>query len=496
MDAVTTERREAAPAETGPSRAHDLTVGPINRTLLLFALPTLGSNVLQSLNGSINAIWVGRFLGESALAATSNANLVMFLMFSLGFGFAMAATILIGQRMGARDVEGARRAFGTGVGMFAVLSLLIALVGWVAAPGLLRLLATPPAAHAMALAYLRVIFLALPPIFLGLLVSMALRGTGDSITPLRFMMLSVVLDAGLNPLLIRGWGLVPAMGIAGSAMATLIANYVVLAGMIAYLYARDLPIRLRGPELRFLVPERALLRTIATKGLPIGMQMLVMSLSGLVMIGLVNRQGVAVTAAYGVAQQLWTYVQMPAMAIGAAVSAMAAQNIGAGRWDRVGLITRSGVLGNLAMTGALVAILLLFDRPVMGLFVGTASPAIPIARHIQFIASWSFILFGATMVLFATVRANGAVLAPLLILTLGSLVVRVTFAWTMMPRFGPDMLWWSSPVSSSVTLALALLYYRYGSWRQGMLVPPVSHEEARTHSNADAEPAGRLNPAG
>ena len=82
---------------------HDLTQGPITRTLLLFALPTLGSNVLQSLNGSINSIWVGRFLGESALAATTNANLVMFLMFALGFGFGMAATILVGQSMGARD---------------------------------------------------------------------------------------------------------------------------------------------------------------------------------------------------------------------------------------------------------------------------------------------------------------------------------------------------------------------------------------------------------
>ncbi|NWM10788.1 MATE family efflux transporter, partial [Escherichia coli] len=77
--------------------------GPISRTLLLFALPTLGSNILQSLNGSINSIWVGRFLGEQALAATANANIIMFLMFSAVFGFGMAATILIGQSMGRRD---------------------------------------------------------------------------------------------------------------------------------------------------------------------------------------------------------------------------------------------------------------------------------------------------------------------------------------------------------------------------------------------------------
>src|ERR1700744_5914845 len=113
-------------------RGRDLTTGSIGRTLLLFALPTLGSNVLQSLNGSINAIWVGRFLGENALAATSNANLVLFLMLAAIFGFGMAATILVGQNMGRRDVEGVRRAMGTAVGMFTILSIGIAVVGYFA----------------------------------------------------------------------------------------------------------------------------------------------------------------------------------------------------------------------------------------------------------------------------------------------------------------------------------------------------------------------------
>ena len=111
-------------------RAHDLTQGPIARTLVLFALPTLGGNILQSLNGSINAIWVGRFLGESALAATSNANLIMFLMFALGFGFGMAATVLMGQAIGRRDVDGARRIVGTAFGLFAAVSITIAVIGW------------------------------------------------------------------------------------------------------------------------------------------------------------------------------------------------------------------------------------------------------------------------------------------------------------------------------------------------------------------------------
>ena len=273
------EEGKAASAKPRQSHGRDLTQGPIAKTLLAFALPTLGSNILQSLNGSINSIWVGRFLGEGALAATTNANLVMFLMFSLGFGFGMATTILVGQSMGARDVVGARRAMGTTLGLFLVVSVLIATLGWFLSPALLRVLATPADAQGLALAYLRVIFLAMPPMFLGLLLTMGMRGMGDSVTPLRLMVLSVILDAGLNPFFIRGIGPFPKMGIAGSAMATLIANYIMFVVGLAYIYAKDLPIRLRGAEWRFLLPNRKLLGIVFLKGLPMGLQMLLFTFS-------------------------------------------------------------------------------------------------------------------------------------------------------------------------------------------------------------------------
>ncbi|HWU96737.1 MAG TPA: MATE family efflux transporter [Sphingomonas sp.] len=477
-----------------PKQRHDLTRGPIARTLLLFALPTLGSNILQSLNGSINSIWVGRFLGEQALAATSNANIIMFLMFSAVFGFGMAATILIGQSMGRRDVEAARRAFGSAIGLVMAGAVLIATLGWLFAPQILHLLATPGEAQAMALAYLRVIFLGLPFAMLGVLIQMSLRGTGDSITPLWFMMLSVAIDAGLNPLLIEGIGPFPRMGIAGSATATLIAGIVSSSGLLIYVYARDLPIRLRGAELRYLIPEAALVRTIVAKGLPMGAQMLVMSTAGLTMIGLVNRLGVDTAAAYAVSQQLWTYIQMPAMAIGVAVSSMAAQNIGAGKWERVGAITRSGLVFNTIVTLVVIVAIILFDRPVMALFVGAESPAIPIARHIQLLASWTFVMFGATMVLFSTVRANGATVPPLVILAITLFPIRFGFALFGQRWFGSDALWLSFPIGSAFSLLFAALYYRHGRWRTEVLEVPPEPEQVEEETLATTEPAGRLQP--
>lgn len=476
----------------------DLTQGSIAPTLLKFALPTLASSILQSLNGTINAIWVGRFLGEGALAATSNANMVMFLLMSFVFGFGMASTILIGQAWGRRDVDEARRIFGTIAASFAVIAVLIGFAGYYLSGSILHLLGTPGDAAPLALAYLRVIFLAMPALLLLTLLMMALRGSGDSMTPLWFMLVAVILDSGLNPVFILGLGPAPKMGIAGSATATLIANYTALIALLAHIYLRDLPLRLRGHELRYLRPTAAILKTIVVKGLPMGIQMIVISVSALALVGMVNREGVDTTAAFGVAMQLWTYVQMPAMALGAAVSAMAAQNIGARQWDRVGRITRVGIIQSLLITGALIVLLTLSDRTVLSLFMGPQSPALPIARHIHVLATWNFLLFGVTMVLFATVRANGAVWAPLIILAIGLVPVRFGWIFATHAWLGADAIWTSFPVSSLINLTLSVIYYVKGGWRKArMSVDRLPCEdECIEEAEATREAGGALNPAG
>ena len=483
-------------ATDAKARRGDLTQGNIAPTLLKFALPTLISSILQSLNGSINSIWIGRFLGEKALASTFNANFIMFLLMAFVFGFAMAATVLIGQAFGRKDIDGARRVMGTAMGSFLPVAVLIGIIGWVASPAILRLLAMPPDAAPLALAYLRVIFCAMPAILVLVLLMMTLRGAGDAMTPLWFMILAVFLDAGLNPVFILGLGPAPRLGIAGSALATVIANYVATIALLATVYIRGLPLRLRGKELRYLRPDRTLLGVIVRKGFPMGLQMIVVSSSALATIGLVNREGVDTTAAFGVAMQLWTYLQMPAMSLAAAVSAMVAQNIGAGHWDRVGKISWIGIVQNLIITGALVVTLAVADRPALALFLGGRSPALPIAEHIQILATWSFLLFGVTMILFGTVRANGAVIGPLIILAIGLYPVRLGFALGAHPWLGADALWLSFPVSSLANMAMAIGLYLHGGWKTQRMMGPISTDEAIEEAEATTEPGGRINPAG
>lgn len=452
----------------------DLTEGPIGSNLLLFALPTLATSLVQSLNASINAIWVGRLLGEEALAATANAHLIMGLLYSFVLGFGMAAMILVGQAFGRGNLDEARRVLGTAVGGFLPLVTALAATGWLTAPALLRLMMTPEPSFPLALAYLRMIFVALPAGMMIIMLMGTLRGAGDAVTPLRFMVLLVIIDVVLNPVFILGLGPAPRLGIAGSSTAAAIACYVSLVAMVAYIYWRRFPLRLEWTELRYLRPDATWLHPILTKGFPMGLQMIVMALSALAMIGLVNSHGVTTTAAFAVVQQVWNYVQMPAMAVGAAVTAMAAQNIGDGRWDRVGQITRIGIVQSLLITACLILLLTVAGRLVFALFIGGDSPAVPVAGHIHLLATWNLAAFGVMMVLFGTVRANGAVWAPLMILAIGLLPVRFGYIYATQSWLGADALWTSFPVASLVSLALAVAYYVSGSWTKAqMRTPPA-----------------------
>jgi putative MATE family efflux protein len=448
-----------------------LTEGSIPVTLYRFALPILYANVLQSLNGSVNSVWVGRFLGEAALTATSNANTVMFLLIGAAFGVALAATILVGQCIGANDIPSTKRVVGTSATFFTGISVAMAVAGLTLCRPLLIAMSTPPASLDLAVAYMRVIFLALPFLYLYAYVGAMLRGAGDSKTPFYFMLLSVGLDIALNPVFIFGIGPVPRLGIAGSALATFVAQAVSLSALIRHLYRRRHLLVLHKDELALLRVDWSVVATLVRKGLPMSAQMLVLSLSGVLMITLVNRFGVDTTAAFGAALQLWNYIQMPAFAVAMAMSAMTAQNVGAAKWDRVTEIARVGVLYNVVLCGAIALAMELLDRELFSLFVPAGSAALVIASHLNRVVTPSFVFFGVAVALFGVVRATGAVMAPLVILFITLLGVRFPLAEAFLDRYQVDAVWWSFPISSALTALIAVLYYRYGGWRSAHMMP-------------------------
>jgi len=184
----------------------------------------------------------------------------------------------------------------------------------------------------------------------------------------------------------------------------------------------------------------------------------------------VNRYGVHTSAAYGAATQLWTYVQMPAMALGASVSSMAAQNVGAGKIDRVERVAMIGAGYAILFTGVPILIIYLADPWVLQAFLPSTSPSLPIAVHLNSIVLWTFIPFGVAFIFSGIVRATGAVWPPLLAMIVSLWVVRVPLAKLMEPHLGADAIWISFPLGSTTTLILAGAYYRWGGWRKARML--------------------------
>jgi len=446
----------------------------------MFSLPMLGGNVLQTLNGTVNQFFVSHTpgLGVTAITALSNANTLMFLLMGAVFGISMAANILIAQAVGAGYLTGAKRVMGTATGFFIAVSVSLALIGWKLTPAILSIMRTPPAARGEAIVYLRIIFAAMPFMYFFMFMQMAQRGAGDSKTPFYFMVLAVALDATLNPCLIRGLGPFPKLGIAGSATSTLVGQGVSLTLLLIHLYRRRSVLMLRPSELRLLLPDFRILRALLFKGMPMGVQMIVMSGAAVVMLGFVNSYGALTAAAYAAASQVWAYVQMPGMAIGASVSSMAAQNIGAGRWDRVDKIASSGVISGIVITGSIAALIYAIGGLSLFFLLPAGSPAIALAVHINRMVLWAFVLFTATFALSGVVRSTGAVWVPLVILSVSMLVVRVPFAALLMRRFGAEAIWWSFPLGTVSSSLMTTLYFCFGGWRKARMLEPEAGGQA------------------
>ncbi len=466
------------PGMRGPHGRRNLTEGPITRTLLTFSLPLLGGNALQSLNGTVNQIWVSHTLGEQAITALGNSNIVMMLMLGSVFGVSMAANILVAQSVGAGDLPMVKKVMGTATVFFFALSIALATLGGVAAPHILDLMHTPPEARADAIIYLRIVFASVPFMYFFAFLQMAQRGAGDSNTPFYFMALAVALDVILNPLLIRGIGPFPRLGIAGSATSTLIGQGVSLIFLLIHLYRKNSVLVLKPGEFHHLRPQFDIMGALVTRGIPMGIQMFVMSGTAVVMISFVNHYGALTSAAYSISSLIWSYLQMPTMAIGGSVSSMAGQNVGAGRWDRVARIARSGVISGLIVTGALALLLYAFNIAVLGILLPRNSPAIPIAHHINTLSLWGFVIFSITFSLSGVVRSTGAVWAPLLILVFAMVGVRIPFAALLTPYWGADAIWWSFPAGTITSAILTALYYRHGGWRKSRMLSSQAYGQA------------------
>ena len=432
---------------------------PMWQLFLVFLVPLVISNVLQSIAGTLNSIFLGRMIGVQALAAASAFFPILFLLISFFIGLSSGSTVLVGQAFGARDVAKMKKIAGTTVSVAVLLGVSAGAVGWYFSADMLRMLNTPPDILAASAAYARIFFVGVPVIFVFFAYVSFLRGVGDSQTPMWALVLSTAIGASVTPALIRGWFGLPQMGVESAAVAAIVANGIGLAATLLYLRAIRHPLSFDLETARDLAIDLGLLRSIVRIGVPTGVQVIMISLAEIAVLSFVNRFGSHATAAYGAVNQVVSYVQFPAISIGITASIFGAQSIGAGRTDRLPRVIHAGIGLNYVVVGALIVVCYAFAWVILGLFI-TDGDTLQIAHRLLMITLWSYPLYGNAAVLSGVMRSSGTVLWPTINAIAGIWVVEVPVAYYLMQRVGLDGIWFGYPAAFIAMLILQTIYYK------------------------------------
>jgi putative MATE family efflux protein len=451
-------------AQASPARRMGMNIfddsKPMWQIMLIFLIPLMISNILQSAAQTFSSIFLGRMIGVNALAAVSAVFPVVFLLFSFLIGIASGSTVLIGQAYGARDEHQVKKVAGTVLGATMIFAVVTAIVGSLVSPWMLTMLGTPAVILPHSEAYVRVIFLTSPIIFPYLVYTTFLRGVGDSQTPLWFLIVSTVLSVFFTPAFIQGWFGLPHLGVVSAAVSGMIANGAGLIGLLVLLARRNSPLKFDLEMARDMVIDPHILWNVIRIGVATGIQVVMVSIAEIAIISFVNHYGPRATAAYGAVNQIVAYVQFPAISIGIAASIFGAQCIGARREDKLGSVIRSGVALNYAVGGILITACYLLAYALLRLFI-TDEPTVHIAHQLLMITLWSYLIFGNSAIIAGVMRSSGTVLVPTLYMLVGIWIIEIPTAYFGMQRFGLPGVWIGYPAYYLWMLCSNFVYYEF-----------------------------------
>ncbi|RRH19821.1 MATE family efflux transporter [Clostridioides difficile] len=440
----------------------DLTTGHEGKSIFFFAMPMLIGSLFQQLYNTADSIIVGRFIGKEAMAAVSGANPIMFLLVAALMGVSLGFSILVSQFYGSGDLKKVKATIDTTYILLFIGSILISILGIVFGSPMLKLMNTPESVFAQSKLYLTIIFS-------GILfsagynsVSAILRGLGDSVTPLYFLIIATILNIVLDLTFI----VVLRMGVEGVALATIMAQAVSFIISIIYLNKKHevLKFKIKG-----IVYDNKIFKDGLRLGLPSGVQQMLFSIGNMALQFLVNSYGTSAMAAFGAGLRIENFISLPIMNLGSAVSTFVAQNIGAGENERVKKGIRESIKMTLVLAVTVIALILLFRENLIALF-NTDKDVIKIGSSYLFIIGPFFLFIGTSFVLSSAMKGAGdsmfALISSIVSLWLG----RLPASYMLSKFFGTDGIWMGIPFGWTLGLIVTVIYYKKGHWKTKAIV--------------------------
>jgi putative MATE family efflux protein len=458
-----------APRRSGKPFDRSIVEGPIARAVWMLAWPTMLQNVIGGLQGIVDHAMVGHFVGYVGNAAIGVAFQIFLVVIVFVTSLFTGMSVLVARFAGANEPERVNRAvYQAFLASVALCVGILAPLGWVLSPALLRLVNAAAEVRAEALPYLRIMFVFSIGMLLVFMLGGALRAAGDARTPLRLGIVLTILNVVLNVIFIRGLGPVPAFGTAGAAMGTVLAGAAV-SGIAIYLLCsgRLVVTWHRGMDWR---PDWGTIRALFRFGLPTGVQGIAMNVAGVLLLRFIGSlaQSAEAQAAYAVAYgELFSLVTWTSVGLMGAAGAVAGQNLGAGRPDRsvLGVHVAAWIgLGVAALVGALFLIL---PGPLLAVF-GMDDPVV-VGLGTQLLAFLSVSGLFVTLALTYTggLQGTGDTRSPLYISLVSQIVIPLGLCAILQATRGlqPADIWLAILLGHAARGALSLLRFRQGKWR-------------------------------
>ena len=452
--------------------AKDMTLGSPWKRILEFSVPMLIGNVAQQLYNTADSIIVGKFVGDDALSAVGSAMPILNLLLALFVGISTGAGIVVSQSYGARDRDGLTKAIGNCIALSFIATIVIMIVGPLVTMPLLTLLGTDPTIIDWCADYLNIYFLGIIGFFFYNMLSGVLRGLGDSVSALGFLLLAAALNVVLDLWFVQN------MGVAGVALATVIAQ--AISSVFCYIkLARMSDLFDLNFKTMKLIPSMAL--RILRIGVPSGITQAIMATAGMVVLNLTNAMGKTVVACNVIIMRVDGFAMMPNFTFGQAMSVYTGQNVGAGKFDRVTRGVKQGGILAASFATVITTILLFCGHMLFGFFTETES-LIDLAVRMMRLLAVGYICISVTQVLGGVMRGAGDTVSPMWISITSTIIIRVPLAYLLAyltrseayPHGEPIALYGSMMISWVLGMVLSIIVFSFGKWKKKMLAGHIS----------------------
>jgi putative MATE family efflux protein len=449
----------ATVAVTSEWEARGLVVDPLPRTIARVALPAVASSLLMTLFFSVDTFWIGTRVGATGLAAASVAVFWIWLLVSVAEMVNVGLTAVASRRHGEGRASEAARIAGDALLLSLTLGVLCAVLGIPLLPHLFAVMQTPPEITALGMRYLGTYLLGAPLIFGFFAIDAAFRAAGDTRTPFLLLSASVGVTLFLDPMLIVGWGPVPALGVAGAAIATICTREVA--------FALGLTIVGRRGVVRFGRPDWGAMLSVCRIGLPTAVTGIVFSLIYVAVTRTATPFGTPALAALGIGHRVESWLYMIGVGFGAATAAIVGQNMGAGRPDRASQAGWISV-GFCSIFGVVACIVeLLWPERFAAIFSHDPQVIAEGAKYLR-IAAVAQLGICAEIVLEGALGGAGYTLAPMLTSTVFT-AARIPIAVWAAARYGTSGLWWTISLTALGRAAGMVAIWRGGRWKRSSI---------------------------